>query len=60
VAARREAKHMIYRVADQRAAHLIGTLRDIFSGLETWCAGIPNGASGKGRRSGTVDLMMFD
>jgi DNA-binding transcriptional ArsR family regulator len=60
VAARREAKHMIYRVADQRAARLIGMLRDIFSGLETWCARIPNGASGKGPRSGTVDLMMFD
>jgi len=60
VACRREAKHVIYRVADQRAARLIGTLRDIFSDLETWCAKFPNSASTKGSQAGSVDLMMFD
>jgi DNA-binding transcriptional ArsR family regulator len=60
VACRREAKHVIYRVADRRAARLIGTLRDIFSDLETWCAKFPNGASTKTSQAGSVDLMMFD
>ena len=60
VACRREAKHVIYRVADQRAARLIGTLRDIFSDLETWCARFPNGAPTKRSQAGSLDLMMFD
>jgi DNA-binding transcriptional ArsR family regulator len=60
VSCRREAKHVVYRVADPRAARLIETLRDIFSDLETWCAQFPNGASTKTSQSETVDLMMFD
>lgn len=60
VACRREAKHVIYRVADQRAARLIGALRDIFSDLETWCATFPNGTPSKRSQAGSVDLMMFD
>lgn len=60
VTCRREAKHVVYRVADPRAARLIETLREIFSDLETWCATFPNGAAGKRSQSATVDLMMFD
>jgi DNA-binding transcriptional ArsR family regulator len=60
VTCRREAKHVVYRVADPRAARLIETLRGIFSDLETWCATFPNGASTKRSQSGAVDLMMFD
>jgi DNA-binding transcriptional ArsR family regulator len=60
VTCRREAKHVMYSVADQRVARLIETLRDIFSDLETWCAKFPNGASTKTTQSGSVDLMMFD
>ena len=60
VTCRREAKHVVYSVADQRAARLIETLRDIFTDLETWCAKLPNGASTKSAQSGSIDLMMFD
>jgi DNA-binding transcriptional ArsR family regulator len=60
VATRREAKHVYYRVADPRAARVIHTLRDIFSDLETWCAGFPNGPSAGLSPSKQVDLMMYD
>jgi len=60
VTCRREAKHVVYRVADPRAARLIETLRSIFADLETWCATFPNGALAKRPQSATVDLMMFD
>lgn len=60
VAARREAKHVFYRVADQRAARVIATLRKIFSELETWCTNFPAKTSDTKPQSRSVDWMMFD
>lgn len=60
VATRREAKHVFYRVADQRAARIIATLRDIFSDLETWCASFPQNTADRKPRARSVDWMMFD
>ena len=52
---RRSAKHMIYRIRDERAGRVVETLREIFSELETWCAKFPaQGAAGQ------IDLMMYE
>lgn len=55
IAARREGKSIIYRVADERAKRVVALLRDIFSGLDDVT----------GRRIGArppipVEEMMFD
>lgn len=50
VAARRQGKSILYRVANGRAAGLIHALRDMFSGLDDVT----------GRRAAALDLMMFD
>ena len=60
LASRRAGKHVIYRVADNRAARLIGTLRDIFANLDSWCATLPDGTPALRPQSQTVDLMMYD
>jgi DNA-binding transcriptional ArsR family regulator len=41
VATRRDAKHIYYRVADDRAGRIVKTLRDVFSQLEDWCERLP-------------------
>jgi DNA-binding transcriptional ArsR family regulator len=60
VAARREAKHIIYRVADHRVARVIVTLRDIFGDLEEWCARFEGGAGVDPAKSNGIDMMAFD
>lgn len=60
VTTRREAKHIFYRVADQRAARVIATLRDIFSELEVWCAKFPDNGPAVKTQPKSVDWMMFD
>lgn len=60
VAARREAKHIIYRVADHRAARVIATLRDIFGDLEEWCARFEGGADPDRAKSPSINMMAFD
>jgi len=41
VATRREAKHIFYRVADDRAGRIVAALREVFSQLEDWCDRLP-------------------
>lgn len=60
VESRREAKHVIYRVADERAARVVGTLRDIFSDLETWCTKLPRAAIGEKSSRTAIDSMLYD
>lgn len=60
VATRREAKHVIYRVADHRAARVIATLRDIFGDLEEWCARFENGADQDRAKPSSINMMAFD
>lgn len=57
VATRRDAKHIYYRVADDRAGRIVRTLRDVFSQLEDWCEKLP--ARGKSRGAGPTDLMLY-
>ena len=52
---RRSAKHMIYRIRDERASRVVETLRGIFSELESWCAKFPV----QDARS-EIDLMMYE
>jgi DNA-binding transcriptional ArsR family regulator len=57
VATRRDAKHIYYRVADDRAGRIVKTLREVFSQLEGWCEALP-----ARRDSGSVepaDLMLY-
>jgi DNA-binding transcriptional ArsR family regulator len=60
VATRREAKHVYYRVADDRAGRIVMTLRDIFSGLEDWCDRLPASEAHRRRASAPADLMLYD
>lgn len=60
VATRRDAKHIIYRVADHRAARVIATLRDIFGDLEEWCARFEGGEDRDRATSQSIDMMAFD
>jgi len=60
VATRREAKHVIYRVVDHRAARVIATLRDIFGDLEEWCARFENNADQDCGKPQSVNMMAFD
>lgn len=57
VATRRDAKHIYYRVADDRAGRIVKTLREVFSQLEDWCDKLP-----ARRTSGDAhptDLMLY-
>lgn len=57
VASRRDAKHIYYRIADDRAGRIVKTLREVFSQLEDWCENLPT------RResgiAGPADLMLY-
>lgn len=56
----RKAKHVIYRLADNRAGRVVATLREIFSGLEVWCAAFPADAASHRSSGPAVDLMTYD
>ena len=57
VATRRNAKHIYYRVADDRAGRIVRTLREVFSQLEDWCEKLPTRkVSGN---AGPGDLMLY-
>lgn len=58
VATRRDAKRIIYRVADPRAARIVELLREMFSDLETWCANFSDAAARA--QDNVVDMMMYD
>jgi DNA-binding transcriptional ArsR family regulator len=58
VATRRNAKRIIYRVADPRAARIVELLREMFSDLETWCANFSDTAAST--QNNAVDMMMYD
>jgi DNA-binding transcriptional ArsR family regulator len=65
LATRREAKYVYYRVADRRAEKIVGTLREIYGGLENWRARLTAGGaavtkSPVSRAPRTIDLMTFD
>lgn len=57
VATRRDAKHIYYRVADDRAGRIVITLREVFSQLEDWCEKLP--ARRKSGNTEPVDLMLY-
>lgn len=57
VATRRDAKHIYYRVADDRAGRIVKTLRELFDPLEDWCDKLP--ARRKSDGAGPVDLMLY-
>lgn len=57
VATRRDAKHIYYRVADDRAGRIVKTLREVFSQLEDWCDKLP--ARRKSDGAGPADLMLY-
>lgn len=60
VATRREAKHVYYRVADDRIGRIVVTLRQIFAELEDWCERLPASAVHGRRASAPADLMLYD
>lgn len=60
VATRRGAKHVFYRVADDRAGRIVATLREVFSQLEDWCDRLPARGGAEGRVSNPIDLMLYD
>lgn len=57
VASRRDAKHIYYRVADDRAGRVVKTLREVFSQLEDWCEKLP--ARRESGSAGPADLMLY-
>jgi DNA-binding transcriptional ArsR family regulator len=57
VATRRDAKHIYYRVADDRAGRIVKTLREVFSQLEGWCETLP--ARRDSGSVGPADLMLY-
>jgi DNA-binding transcriptional ArsR family regulator len=57
VATRRDAKHIYYRVADDRAGRIVKTLREVFSQLEDWCENLPARRESGG--AGPADLMLY-
>ena len=60
VATRRGAKHIFYRVADDRAGRIVATLREVFSQLEDWCERLPTRGDTDGRTSNPIDFMLYD
>lgn len=56
VATRRDAKHIYYRVVDDRAGRIVKTLREVFTKLEDWCERLP--FPDKAGNSGFIDLAM--
>jgi DNA-binding transcriptional ArsR family regulator len=57
VGTRRDAKHVYYRVADDRAGRIVKTLREVFSQLEDWCEKLP--ALRESGNAGPADLMLY-
>jgi hypothetical protein len=57
VATRRDAKHIYYRVADDRAGRIVKTLREVFSQLEDWCENLPARRESGG--AAPADLMLY-
>ena len=60
VATRRDAKHVYYRVADDRAGRIVATLREVFAQLEDWCEKLPARGTSEGLVSHPADLMLYD
>ncbi|HWK95477.1 MAG TPA: metalloregulator ArsR/SmtB family transcription factor [Pseudolabrys sp.] len=48
VATRRDAKHIYYRVVDDRAGQIVKTLRIAFTQLEDWCEALPSPSDSPG------------
>jgi DNA-binding transcriptional ArsR family regulator len=59
VATRRGAKHVFYRVADDRAGRIVATLREVFAPLEEWCDRLP-ARGAESRPTNPIDLMLYD
>ena len=57
VATRRDAKHIYYRVADDRAGRIVKTLREVFAQLEDWCERLP--ARREAGSAEPSDLMLY-
>jgi DNA-binding transcriptional ArsR family regulator len=57
VATRRDAKHIYYRVADDRAGRIVKTLREVFFQLEDWCENLSTRKEAEGNEP--PDLMVY-
>ena len=60
VATRRGARHVYYRVADDRAGRIVATLREVYAPLGDWCDRLPARDSTEARAAHPIDLMLYD